>query len=133
VIGTTQYPANTTGPGMVIKIRTCTQLNSWSAGGTLTLTGGTLAASISLAVPAATPINGYIMADFDIYIRAGNLWRGQGILWASGQAPVIADGTGTWNTGINQNFAVGIQFSVASAGNIVSPLSCNVQTLYQTL
>ncbi|HRP37191.1 MAG TPA: hypothetical protein PLS50_05260, partial [Candidatus Dojkabacteria bacterium] len=132
-VGSTQYPANTTGPGMVIKIRTYTQLNSWSAGGTLTLTAGTLASSISLAVPATTPVNGYIVADFDIYIRAGNLWRGQGILWASGQTPVIADGNGTWTTGSNQNFAVGIQFSVASFGNIVSPLSCNVQTLYQTL
>jgi len=55
-------------------------------------------------------------------------------------SPVLADGTRRWysqmvlgNTGINQNFAVGIQFSVASAGNIVSPLSCNVQTLYQRL
>jgi len=133
LVGSTLYPAATTGPGMVIKIRTCTQLNSWSAGGTLTLTGGTLAASISLAVPATTPIGGYIMADFDIYIRAGNLWRGQGTLWASGQAPVIADGSGTWTTGINNNFAVGIQFSVASPGNMVSPLSCNVQTLYQRL
>jgi len=108
-------------------------LNSWTGGGTLTLTGGTLASSISLAVPAATPAGGYLMADFDIYIRAGNLWRGQGILWASGQAPVIADANGTWNTAINNNFAVGIQSSVASFGNMVSPLSCNVQTLYQTL
>ncbi|HRP37511.1 MAG TPA: hypothetical protein PLS50_06925 [Candidatus Dojkabacteria bacterium] len=111
----------------------CTQLNSWSGGGTLTISAGTLASTMALAVPAATPINGYIVADFDMYIRAGNQWRGQGILWASGQAPVITDGVGTWNPSISQSFGVFIQFSVASPGNMASPLSCNVQTLYQTL
>jgi len=82
---------------------------------------------------AALAAGSYFMADFDIYIRAGNLWRGQGILWPSGLATVIADGNGTWTNAISQAFGVFIQFSVASAGNIVSPLSCNVQTLYQTL
>ena len=133
LVGSTTYPAATTGPGMVIKIRTCTQLNSWTGGGTLTISAGTLAAKVSLAVPVGLAAGNYFVTDFDIYIRAGNLWRGQGILWASGQAPVIADGNGTWTNSINQDFGVWIQFSVASAGNQVSPLSCNVQTLYQTL
>jgi len=73
------------------------------------------------------------MADFYIYIRASNLWRGQGVLWASGQPAVIADGNGTWTNSINQNFAVSVQFSVASPGNMIRPRSANVQTLYQTL
>lgn len=124
--GNVTFPASSTTPGSVLKVRAWCQLNSWSAGGTITLRCGANGNYISLLVPSTTPVNGYIMAEWDITVRNYPNFRGQGILFGSGQAPVISDGNGTWNSNISNNLVVQVLFSVASGGNMVSGLSANV-------
>ena len=118
--------------GTVIKVRTWTQLNSWTGGGTLTIRCGANGSYINLNVPSAIPAGGYIMAEFDVTIRDWPNFRGQGILQATGQTPVFADGTGTWNANVSNTLVVQILFSVASAGNMASPLSANIYNINQS-
>lgn len=108
-------------------------LNSWSGGGTLTISfylNG--AANIVLNVPAGTAAGSYLNADFDCTIRGTNLCRTQGVLLAAGQHPVLMDGGGTWTKTSSNNVDVLFTFSIASAGNIISPLSLTIETHYQT-
>lgn len=131
-VGTRFYAANTTNTGMVIKIRSFAQLNSWSGGGTLTISfylNG--AANIVLNVPAGTAAGSYLNADFDCTIRGTNLCRTQGVLLAAGQYPVLMDGGGTWTKTSSNNVDVLFTFSIASGGNIISPLSLTIETHYQ--
>lgn len=115
----------------MIKVRTWTQLNSWTGGGPLTIRCGAGGSLTSFNVPAATPAGGYIMADFDLNVRDYPDYRCPGILQASGQAPVLTDGNGPWNVNVSNTLAVQIFFSVASAGNMASPLSANIYNIYQ--
>ena len=128
-VGTRFYAANI---GMVIKIRSFAQLNSWTGGGTLTISfylNG--AANIVLNVPAGTAGGSYLNADFDCTIRGTNLCRTQGVLLASGQYPVIVDGGGTWTKTSSNNVDVLFTFSIASGGNMISPLGLTIETHYQ--
>lgn len=131
-IGTRFWAANTTNTGMVIKATANAQLNSWSGGGTLTISlyvNGT--ACVNLAVPTGTAAGSYLRAKFDCTIRAGTACRGQGALLASGQLPVLSDGNGTWTKTSSNNVDLMFQWSVASAGNMISPLSASIETHYQ--
>ncbi|HRP36811.1 MAG TPA: hypothetical protein PLS50_03300 [Candidatus Dojkabacteria bacterium] len=131
--GSRVYPGNSTNVGMVVKVRAYAQLNSWTGGGTLTISfylNGT--ALLNLAVPAATAAGSYLLTDFDLAIRGTTLCRGQGILHASGQFPVITDTGGTWNKTTFNTVDVRFTWSVASGGNMISPLSASVETHYQT-
>ena len=96
--GSLTYPANSTMPGTVIKVKAWAQLNSWSAGGNITFRCGANGNYVSMNVPSTTPINGYIMAEWDITIRNNPNFRGQGLLCCSGQGSILADGVGTWNS-----------------------------------
>ena len=89
-------------------------------------------ANVVLNVPAATPAASYLRAEFDVTIRAGTACRTQGILHASGQTPVMIDGGGTWNKANANTVDVRFTWSVASGGNMISPLSASIETHYQT-
>ena len=129
--GTLTYDAFTTTIGTVIKVRTWTQLNSWTGGGTLTIRCGANGTYVNLTVPSAIPAGGHIMADFDLNVRDWPNFRCQGILQATGQTPVFTDGNGTWNANVSNTLVVQIFFSVASGGNMASPLSANIYNIYQ--
>lgn len=129
-IGTRFWAANTTNTGMVIKATANAQINSWSAGGTLTISlyvNGT--ACVNLVVPTGAVT--YIRADFDLTIRSGTASRGQGALLASGQLPVLSDGNATWTKTNSNNVDIMFKWSVGSSGNIISPLSASIETHYQ--
>jgi len=144
--GTLTYDAFTTTIGTVIKVRTWTQLNSWTGGGTLTIRCGAGGSYSSFNVPSTIPAGGYIMADFDLNVRNYPNYRYHDILQASGQAPsgqapsgqapsgqapVLTDGNGSWNVNVSNTLVVQIFFSVASTGNMASPLSANIYNIYQ--
>ena len=78
--GSLTYPANSTMPGTVIKVRAWAQLNSWSAGGTITFRCGANGSYVGMNVPSSTPVNGYIMAEWDVTIRNYPNFRAQGVL-----------------------------------------------------
>ena len=73
-----------------------------------------------------------IMAEWDVTIRNNPNFRAQGLLCCSGQGSVLDDGGGTWNSNITNNISVQLLFSVASPGNMVSPLSANIISHYLT-
>lgn len=132
-VGDVVFAPNTTNQGMVIKLRAFAQLNSWSGGGTLTISFALNGAqSANLVVPAGTTAGSYLMIEFDCTIRGTNLCRTQGILFAAGQLPVLTDVGGTWTKTNSNSVGVGFQWSVASAGNIISPLGVTIETHYQT-
>lgn len=132
VVGTQAYAANTTNTGMVVKIRGWAQINQFTGGGTLTIScylNGT--AVVNLLVPSTTGT--YLQVEFDCTIRPGTSARVQGILHQSGQAPVISDSGGiTWDKTATNTIDVRSTFSVASAGNMLSPLGLTIETHYQT-
>lgn len=132
-VGSLVYPANTTNLGMVIKIRAIAQLNNWAGGGTLAIHFYQNSASVfSVSVPAATAIGSYISTDFEYVLRSGTLSRGQCILNANGQFPVLSDSGGTWDKTVSNTIDVRVKWSVASGVNIISPLLCTIETHYQT-
>lgn len=129
--GSLTYAASTTTIGTIIRARTWVQLNSWTGGGTLTIRFGAGGSYVNLNVPSSTPTGGYIMAEFDLNVRDYPNYRCQGILQASGQVPVFVDGNGSWNVNVANTVSFQILFSVASGGNMASPLSSSIYNIYQ--
>lgn len=129
--GSLTYAASTTMPGTIIRARTWVQLNSWVNGGTLTIRFGAGGSYVNLNVPSSIPTGGYIMAEFDLNVRDYPNYRCHGILQASGQVPVFADGNGSWNANVANTVSFQILFSVSSGGNMASPLSSSIYNIYQ--
>lgn len=129
--GSLTYAASTTTIGTIIRARTWVQLNSWTGGGTLTIRFGAGGSYVNLNVPSSTPTGGYIMAEFDLNVRDYPNYRCHGILQASGQVPVFVDGNGSWNVNVANTVSFQILFSVASGGNMASPLSSSIYNIYQ--
>ena len=129
--GSLTYAASTTMPGTIIRARTWVQLNSWTGGGTLTIRFGAGGSYVNLNVPSSIPTGGYIMAEFDLNVRDYPNYRCHGILQASGQVPVFADGNGSWNANVANTVSFQILFSVSSGGNMASPLSSSIYNIYQ--
>ena len=133
-VGSSLYAANTTNDGMVIKIRAFAQLNNWAGGGTLTISlyiNG--AVTMNLLLPAGTAATSHFLIEFDCTVKPADSIRGQGVLMASGQLPVLGDTGGrTWTKSALNSLDVVATWSVASASNQMNSLSLTIETHYQT-
>lgn len=133
-VGSSLYAANTTNDGMVIKIRAFAQLNNWAGGGTLTISlyiNG--AVTMNLLLPAGTAATSHFLIEFDCTVKPADSIRGQGVLMASGQLPVLGDTGGrTWTKSALNSVDVVATWSVASASNQMNSLSLTIETHYQT-